>query len=50
MSNFSEILAETLVITFKIFGEVAPGKDPVVQWKNLQALVEISERSGGLQI
>ena len=31
MSAFSEIMAEILVTTFKVFGETAPGKDPVVQ-------------------
>jgi hypothetical protein len=35
VSAFSEILAETLVTPFKGFSEIAPRKDPVVQWKNL---------------
>lgn len=50
MSVFSEIMAEILVTTFKVFSEITPGKDPVVQRKNLQKIVEISEWSGGLQI
>jgi len=43
-------MAEILVTTFKVFSEITPGKDPVVQEKNLQKIVEISEWSGGLQI
>lgn len=50
MPAFSAIMAEILVTTFKVFHEIAPGKDPVVLWKNLQNIVEISEWSGGLQI
>jgi len=47
---FSEIMAEILVTTFKVFSQIVPRKDPVVQWKNLQKIVERSEWSGGLQI
>jgi hypothetical protein len=43
-------MAEIFVTTFKVFSEIAPGKNPVVQWKNVQKIVEISEWSGGLQI
>lgn len=50
MFAFSEIMAVILVTTFKVFSQIAPGKDPVVQWKNLQKIVEISDWSGGLQI
>jgi hypothetical protein len=50
MCSFSEIMAEILVTTFKVFSEITPGKDAVVQWKNLQKIVEISEWSGDLQI
>ena len=43
MSAFSEIMAEILVTTFKVFSEIAPRKDPVVQCENLQKIVEICE-------
>jgi hypothetical protein len=35
VSAFYEILAEILVTTFKVFNEITPRKDPVVQWENL---------------
>jgi hypothetical protein len=35
-------MAEILVTTFKVFSEIAPRKDPIVQWKNLQKIAEIS--------
>jgi len=35
-------MAEILVTTFKVFSKIAPGKDPLVHWKNLQKIVEIT--------